>query len=161
MTIHVSRTGVLGVAGHDHEITAPIARGTVDLHAHKVDLQVKAAGLRVVDAKASEKDRTQIQATMVGPEVLNIAQFPEIRFQSTAARQSGAGVWNVTGKLMLHGRTAPVTVEVRESNGEFSGAARFRQTEFGMTPVSIAGGAVKVKDEVEIRFQIRLAVPTQ
>jgi hypothetical protein len=34
-----------------------------------------------------------------------------------------------------------------------SGEFRVKQSEFGITPVSIAG-VVKVKDEIEIRFEI-------
>jgi hypothetical protein len=30
-----------------------------------------------------------------------------------------------------------------------------RQTEFGITPVTIAGGSIKVKDDVRIEFEIR------
>jgi len=33
----------------------------------------------------------------------------------------------------------------------------FQQREFGMTPVSIAGGTIKVKEEVKIEFDIVLA----
>ena len=36
----------------------------------------------------------------------------------------------------------------------YVGAAIFRQTQFGIRPVSVAGGAVKVKDEVKIDFAI-------
>jgi hypothetical protein len=36
-----------------------------------------------------------------------------------------------------------------------SGEARIRQTDFGIEPVSAVGGAVKVKDEVLVRYAIR------
>jgi len=31
-----------------------------------------------------------------------------------------------------------------------------KQTEFGITPVKVAGGTVKVKDEVKVAFSIAL-----
>jgi hypothetical protein len=31
-----------------------------------------------------------------------------------------------------------------------------KQTDFGITPVTVAGGTVKVKDEVKIEFEIAL-----
>jgi hypothetical protein len=34
------------------------------------------------------------------------------------------------------------------------GASRFKQTEFGVKPVKVAGGAIKVKDEVRVEFDI-------
>jgi YceI-like domain len=59
--------------------------------------------------------------------------------------------------LTLHGQTRPITVEIRESSGHYVGASRFKQTEFGMKPVKVAGGTIKVKDEVRVEFDIHLA----
>ncbi len=157
MTVHVYKSGVLSAFGHDHEIAAPITEGTVDTTAHRVELSVKAAALQVRDPKGSEKDHDQIQKTMDGPEVLDVEHHQEIRFRSTGAEQSGDGAWTVRGDLTLHGETKPVTVQVRERNGHYVGSARFKQTEFGMTPVKIAGGTVRVKDEVQVEFDIQLA----
>src|SRR2546426_9565205 len=69
MTVRVYRTGVFSALGHDHEIAAPIAGGSVDAAAHRVELRIDARALRVRDADASEKDRSEIQKTMLGPEV--------------------------------------------------------------------------------------------
>ena len=63
----------------------------------------------------------------------------------------------VRGTLTLHGQTAPVTVRVTERAGHFTGSSAFRLTEFSIKPVRIAGGTVKVKDEVRIEFDIQLA----
>ena len=60
------------------------------------------------------------------------------------------------GNLTLHGRSSPVSVDVNLRNGHYLGSARLKQRTFGMTPVSIAGGTVKVKDEVEVEFDIVL-----
>jgi hypothetical protein len=32
-----------------------------------------------------------------------------------------------------------------------------KQTDFGVTPLSVLGGAIQVKDEVSVRFAIRAA----
>ena len=40
------------------------------------------------------------------------------------------------------------------TNGHYRGSAKLRQTEFGITPVTIGGGAIKVKDEIRIEFDI-------
>src|SRR5689334_829271 len=70
MTVRVYKAGALGALGHDHEITAPVESGSVDASAKKVELHVKAASLKVADPKASDKDRPEIQKTMLGPQVL-------------------------------------------------------------------------------------------
>jgi hypothetical protein len=41
------------------------------------------------------------------------------------------------------------------ARGEF----RLRQSEFGITPFSVAGGAIQVADEVGISFEIRAVAP--
>jgi hypothetical protein len=38
----------------------------------------------------------------------------------------------------------------------YRGAATLKQTDFGITPVTVAGGTVKVKDEVKIEFEVVL-----
>jgi polyisoprenoid-binding protein YceI len=157
MTVHVYKAGMLSAFGHDHEVAARLAEGSIDAGARKVELRVEAPALRVVDAKASDKDRGEIQATMLGPEVLDAQQFKEIRFRSTSVSQSTPGVWTVAGDLTLHGQTRPVSVQVREKDGRYSGSCKLNFTEFGIKPVKAAGGAVRVKDEVQIEFDIQVA----
>jgi len=157
MTVLVSKSGALSIMGHDHEITAPIARGAVDVAAHTVELRLEAGSLRVADPHVSDKDRAQIQQTMVGPEVLDTARYPAIVFRSTAVEPAAAGSWNVRGDLTLHGATHAVSGVVRENAGHYTGDVRFKQSEFGIKPVSAAGGTVRVKDELQIRFDIQLA----
>jgi polyisoprenoid-binding protein YceI len=94
---------------------------------------------------------------MLGAEVLDAASHPEIVFRSATAVPGGAGSWTVNGNLTLHGQTRPVTVDVKETGGHYVGVARFKQTEYGITPVKVAGGAIRVKDEVRIEFDIQLA----
>jgi polyisoprenoid-binding protein YceI len=157
MTVHVEKTGVLSAFGHEHVIAAPIASGSVDATAHKVQIRVNAGALKVRDTKGSEKDKAEIQSTMTGPEVLDVKSYPEITFRSTSAEQAGAGSWTVKGDLTLHGQTRPVRVTVKEADGRYTGSALLKQTDFGITPVKVAGGTVKVKDEVKIEFEIELA----
>lgn len=157
MTVRVYKAGVLSAFGHDHEIAAPIAGGKVDSAAHTVELHANAGGLRVRDPKASEKDRDEIQKTMLGPDVLDAGRYPEIVFRSTAAEPMGKGSWKVQGTLTLHGQTQPVTAEVHETAGRYEGNSLLKLADFGIKPVRIAGGAVKVKDEIRIEFDIQLA----
>ena len=157
ITVHVYKAGVFSALGHDHEISAPVVAGTVDVQGRKVELRVNAAALRVRDPKASDKDREQIQSTMLGPEVLDTAAFKEIRFRSTSAEAAGSGAWKVSGNLTLHGQTRPVSIEVREQDGRYVGNCRFNITDFAIKPVKVAGGTVKIKDEVQIDFDIQLA----
>ncbi len=72
--------------------------------------------------------------------------FKEIRFRSTSAEQAAPGSWTVAGDLTLHGQTRPVSVQVREADGRYSGSCKVNITQFGIKPVKkAAGGAVRVK----------------
>jgi polyisoprenoid-binding protein YceI len=60
----------------------------------------------------------------------------------------------VIGNLTLHGETRSITIDVHNNGGAYVGESRIRQTQFGIHPVSAAGGAIKVKDELKIDFVI-------
>src|SRR5579862_5782644 len=122
LTIHVGKTGALSGLGHEHEVRAPIHCGTAETGSHpSVELQVNAAELRVIDKDASEKDRAEVQKTMLGPEVLNSEKFQEITFKSTSADSSGERKWTLHGNLILRGQTKPVTVQVVLKAGHYNG----------------------------------------
>lgn len=154
ITVRVYKTGLFSAFAHNHEIHAPIQMGSLDEQKRTVEFTVEAKQLRVVDKEGSASDRIQVQANMQGPKVLNIEKFPEIRFHSTAADSTGAGKWIVSGDLTLHGQTHPVRVDVQGEQVHYTGSATLKQTDFGITPITIAGGSVKVKDEVRMEFEI-------
>ena len=157
ITVRVYKSGFLSAFGHNHEIQAPIQSGEVkESGSLSIELRVDARKLRVLDPEASDSTRAQIQETMLGKQVLDADHFPEIRFQSTGVEQKGPDHWIVQGNLALHGKNYPVAVEVILKDERYRGSARLKQTDFGMTPVTVAGGTVKVKDEVKLEFAIAL-----
>jgi len=52
--------------------------------AARVEFVIDAARLRVLDPGLSADNRDQMQSRMLGPEVLDVQRYAEIRFQSTA-----------------------------------------------------------------------------
>jgi polyisoprenoid-binding protein YceI len=157
MTVHVYKSGFLSAFGHNHEIQAPIQSGQVKQSGNSsVEMRIDARKLRVLDPEASDSTRAQIQETMLGTQVLDADHFPEIRFQSTGVEPKGPEHWIVHGNLGLRGKDHPITCEVTLKDGRYRGSATLKQTDFGITPVTVAGGTVKVKDEVKIEFAIAL-----
>ena len=154
VTVHVYKSGLLSGLAHNHVIQAPIASGSVDASARAVELSFSVADMKVLDPDASDSERQKIEATMKGPEVLDPAQFPGINFVSTGASTSSPGHIQVTGTLKLHGASRQVSCPVVLQDGKYSGSITLKQTDYGITPVKIAGGAVRVKDEIVIEFQI-------
>ncbi len=154
LTVRVYKAGMFSAFGHEHKIRAPIQKGAFDEGKATVDFVVDSRTLRDVDSDVSDKDRAEIQATMLGPKVLDSDKFPEIRFRSTEVTRVSEGRWKVHGDLALHGQTRPVQADVERRDGRYRGSARLRQKEFGITPVTAAGGAIKVKDEVRVEFEV-------
>lgn len=152
--IHVGKAGMFSAAGHEHWVAAPIASGSFnDSGTPSVEFKVEAAKMKVkADPKLSEKDQAQVQKDMQG-RVLESSRYPEITFRSTHAEKTGEG-WRVEGKLTLHGATHPVSVSVKKSGDAYVGRAAFKQTDFGIKPISAGGGTIKVKDELGIEFKI-------
>src|SRR5438477_9584307 len=137
ITVRVFKAGVFSAFGHEHEISAPMQQGSFTENPGSVELTVDARRMRVMDKGISEKDRAEIQQTMLGPKVLDSQKFPEIRFHSTQVQASqvksnGAGRWVVVGELTIRGITQPVKVEVRGENGHYTGSAEVRQKDFGI-----------------------------
>jgi polyisoprenoid-binding protein YceI len=155
ITIHVSKAGLLSAFGHDHEITTRISGGHIQYPENpSVELWVDARALRVVDPEASAKDRAEVQTRMEGPDVLDVRRFPEIHFRSIAVEQRGKDRWTVRGNLDLHGQSRPGVLDIAEAGGWFVGTATLKIRDYGITPPVVAGGSVKVKDEIKLDFKV-------
>jgi polyisoprenoid-binding protein YceI len=168
LQITVGKSGLLSMVGHNHLIDASDISGSVqydaaDISHDAVTFSVAVSSLRVVDPGESDSSRQQVQATMLGPAVLDAKQFETITFSTTAVSQAkslseGWQSLDLTGLLKLHGveREIHVPVQLRLDGDVLHarGQATVRQSDFGITPVTAVGGTVRVKDEVKISFEI-------
>lgn len=158
LTVHAYKAGLFSAFADNHVIRAPIAGGRVSEEGTlAVELTVKAAQMTVLDPGLSADKRAEVQARMHSAEVLDSARYPEIRFVSTRVTPHGADRWQVAGDLTLHGTSRPLTLVVVRRDGHFRGAVSLRQRDFGIQPISIIGGTVKVKDELRVEFDIAIA----
>jgi YceI-like domain len=156
LTAHVGKAGVFSGLKHECEVRAPIHSGTADTGSSPaVELHLDARALRVIGMDEPEKDRAEVQKTMLGPEVLDSEQHQEIVFKSTGAEPAGPGRWTLRGNLTLRGQTRPVTAQVTLKDGHYTGEATVKLTDFGIKPPGKAG--VRAKDEVKVAFDILLA----
>jgi polyisoprenoid-binding protein YceI len=153
INVHVHKAGLFSGFAHDHVITAPIASGTLDAKAMTIHITVAAKQMKVVDPGVSDKDRTEIQATMLGPKVLDPDKYPEIRFQSSHVEKTGDH-YRVTGKLELHGASRDLSFDVTGGPDHYQGKTKLKQSDFGIEPISMGGGTIKVKDELEIEIDV-------
>jgi polyisoprenoid-binding protein YceI len=139
---------------HNHTIEAPLVSGRLDTEKHTAALIFNTKEMKVLDEGVKDSERADIDQTMKSDKVLDAQRFPEIRFVSTSITPQGAERYQVRGDLTLHGTTRPVEFPITFSKDRYSGSVKLKQTDFGIAPVSIAGGTVKVKDVIEVVFEI-------
>ncbi|HEX5111033.1 MAG TPA: YceI family protein [Vicinamibacterales bacterium] len=168
VTVQVAKSGLLSFAGHDHEIVAPATEGQIvfdraDVSRSSVRLVFDATAAKVTGKGEPAEDVPEVQRVMQSDRVLDVKKYPTITFESRSvsrAASSGAAMTlRIEGDLMLHGMTRRVTaqgVQVRTEGDRLTaeGKLEVRQSDFGIRPVTAAGGTVRVKDEVTILFAI-------
>jgi polyisoprenoid-binding protein YceI len=158
MTVYVYKRGLFAFLADNHEIAAPISAGSYEGAANAVNVTVDATKMKVLDPSLPADRRASVQSSMTGPQVLDVAKYPTIAFRSTKIETIDPTHLNVTGDLTLHGQTHAIGFQVVKADAaHFSGAASIRQTQFGITPIRIAGGVVSVRDDVRVEFDIALS----
>jgi polyisoprenoid-binding protein YceI len=153
--IHVGKSGLFSAAGHEHWVLAPVAEGTLEeaLPA-SLSFRVESRQMKVEEDKSlSPSQLAEIERTMQ-TQVLESEKYPEIRFRSTSIEPSAPDAWTVQGELSLHGQTRPVRATVRKQENAYVGRCQIKQTDFGIQPVRVAGGTIRVKDELDIQFSV-------
>lgn len=164
-TVRAFASGMLSALGHNPTLAirefageARFATGTFE--EASLHIRIKAGSLTVTD-KMGDKDRREIEETM-NQHVLEAHKYPEIVFESSNVSASKAGdgqYWvNLVGQLSLHGVTCSQALAAHvafigdtfRAHGECS----VMQTLYKIKPVSIAGGSLKVKDELKCSFDI-------
>ena len=155
VSIHVGKAGLFSAAGHDHTISAPIASGAIRESAPpRAEFIIETAKMTVQpDPKVDAKTQAAIQKDMEEM-TLETRKFPQITFHSSRVDKLSDGQWKVEGDLTLHGVTKPVSLTVKRDGGAYTAHTALKQTNFGIKPISVGGGMIKVKDEVEIDFTI-------
>jgi polyisoprenoid-binding protein YceI len=159
ITVHVEKSGMFAAFAHNHVISAPLASGRLDLEKRTIELKFRSRDMKVMDPDVSDSDRAEIERTMKSDKVLDVDRFPEIAFASTSVESREAGSDSAKqfvahGNLTLHGVTKPIDLPVSFSSGRYTGKVTLKQADYGITPIKIAGGSVKVKDPIEIVFEI-------
>jgi polyisoprenoid-binding protein YceI len=164
-TVQVFSGGLLSAFGHSPTIAIRDFSGDTEVNADdpvksSLKVTVRAESLEVKD-DISDKDRRAIELTM-RENILEVAEYPEIVYDCSniAAKKVGEGQFTVTlnGDLTMHGTTHSLAIPARvaldgdvlRSFGTFS----LSQTDFGLRLASVAGGALKVKDELKFSFNM-------
>ncbi|MGM7774482.1 YceI family protein [Arthrobacter sp. KNU-44] len=121
-----------------------------DLTESSVEVSIETSSLTTLNPVRDDDLRSE--------NYLDVRHYPTMTFRSTAAFESTAGVWQVTGDLTLHGVTRPVELTVRfggavtDASGNvriaFHAHASITRRDFGLTfeLLKEAGGLLVGKD---------------
>ena len=164
-TVRAFATGLLAAMGHNPTIAIRDFSGEMKFNPDKLEagsfkIVIKSSSLSVQD-DISAKDLREMERLM-NQEVLETTKYPEILYESppVSLTKMTDMLYSATlkGNLTLHGvsRNLPINVRVAllgsmlRASGEFS----LNQTDYDIKLVSVAGGALKLKDELKFSFEI-------
>ena len=164
-TVQAFATGIMSAMGHNPVIGIRNFNGGVDfgpdvLQGSGFLLGIKMNSLSVQD-DISDKDRREIERLM-NEQVLEITKYPEALYEASAVSitRLGDSLYSAVldGNLTFHGVThrQPVTARVAifgtmlRASGDF----RMDQTDYQIKPVSVAGGALRLKNELRFSFEM-------
>ncbi|QBQ39305.1 YceI family protein [Pseudoduganella plicata] len=162
IAITVRRGGPLARLGHDHVVAARTLVGEID-PAHnravlrfRVDaLTVDEPGLRRAAGLDTQPSSEAIEGTRRNmlTRVLDAERYPWVEVTIERSRSG-----NVSAAITLHGVTrrydVPAAIEATPDGLRASGTLTLRQTDFGLVPFAVLGGAMAVQDALEMRFDI-------
>lgn len=169
LTVQAFVKGLLSFMGHspifevggfagEAQLDPAFAYGRIAVSAH-------ADSLRVVGGDIPPDDRHKIEERARN-EVLEAARFPQIRFDGDfAGRPLGEGRFalDLRGRLSLHGALRPLELQaqgaVLPGGIRITGAFPVRQSDFGIRPVKALGGALRLRDELRVAFDLAAFEP--
>ncbi|MBA5637972.1 YceI family protein [Duganella sp. LX20W] len=163
ITVLVRRGGPLARFGHDHVVAIRQFDGYVAPGHNGADFQfrldqmtVDEADLRTQAGLAPQPTADAIAGTRHNmlARVLDAEHFPLVHVHAAHGDNDQLQV-NIT----LHGVTRALPVQAqRETDADglrVRGKLKLKQTDFGLVPFSVMGGAMAVQDELELRFDLR------
>lgn len=163
ITVLVRRGGPLARFGHDHVVAIRQIDGEVAPAHDRADFQfrldqmtVDEADLRTQAGLMPQPGADAIAGTRRNmlAHVLDADHFPLVHVHATRSDDDHLQV-----DVTLHGVTRTLPVEARrEADGDglrVRGKVTLKQTDFGLVPFSVMGGAMAVQDALELRFDVR------
>ncbi|MGC1387645.1 MAG: YceI family protein [Steroidobacteraceae bacterium] len=173
LRILVYRAGPMAALGHNHVIVNRTLGGWVRYAGTVPEaafaLTVPDAGFVVDDDGARheegadfadetpEEARSGTMRNMQSPALLDSAEFPEITVKSVAVN-GVQGEFTAAVAISVAGHEStlevPFTLDMSPGRLTVSGALWVRQSALGLTPFSVMMGALRVRDDVRIKFRL-------
>jgi polyisoprenoid-binding protein YceI len=171
--ILVYRGGTLGRLGHNHVLSSRSLSGDAWLHPDFTrsgfqitlpvesfiidDAQTRAVHGEQFAAQVPQKDIDGTRRNLMKAEVLDVERFSQIRLASSAITGTAADpkvVAQVTIKDVTRELAIPMSLSLEGSQLQASGEFEILQSDFGITPFSVALGALQVQDRLHVTYRV-------
>ena len=164
LTITVRRGGALARLGHDHVVASHTLQGVVapalgraQFRFRLDEMSVDEASLRQAAGLTTTPSADAIAGTRHNMlvRVLEAERYPWVSIE--ARRTGNKQVFDAD--ITLHGVTRTVQLPVRVEQAadgrlQASGSLLLKQSDFGIVPFAVLGGAMAVQDQMELAFRI-------
>jgi hypothetical protein len=164
ISIEVRRAGSLARLGHDHVVASHEVHGYVAPDEQRTDLYLPLATLTVDEPALRAEAGFDTQPTAEAIEgtrhnmltkVLDAERYPYVLIHATRIAPSSP---TLRVSIKLHDVTrnfeVPVQIEQEADHLRVTGRIAFNQSDFGIVPYSVLGGAIQVQDRMDLRFRI-------
>ena len=164
-TVQAFATGLLSAFGHNPTIGIRDFEGQVQFVPETYEgaflrLTLRTNAMEVLDEMKID-DRKKMEQLM-NESVLDVEHFPTVEYKSkaiTVEKQANDLLRaHAAGELSFHGVTQPLSLDARIMNLgpilRISGQFSLRQSDYGIKPVSFAGGTLRLKDELMFNFDL-------
>lgn len=173
IAVTVRRGGPLARLGHDHVVASRSVEGMVAPDAGRARFRFRLDQLRVDDGDLRQEaglmttpSESAIEGTRTNmlTRVLDAERHPLVELGVEPAPASANGDGTVLRlRVRLNGveRSVDVPTRIERSTSGLvaSGAFTLLQSDFGITPMSVMGGAITVQDRMELRFRLVAGQP--
>jgi hypothetical protein len=175
LTIQVFRGGALARAGHNHVVASHDLTGHAYVPENLTGVSFDVAfnvNLLTVDEEDLRKEagpdfppgvpeeaKAGTKKNMLSAAMLDGDRYPQIELRSRTVRRAPEG-GGVEAQLQAVVRdrafelVVPMTYRLDGDTLEVNGEMPLKQTDVGITPFSLFGGALKVEDGMKVRFRI-------
>ena len=169
---------LLSPLAHNHVIAAQNIQGNVQFNAENIsetslhvtipvssfivdDPQRRAEEGSDFSSKLSDRDVKKTTEIMLDKSVLNAKNFPQILLECVAVSGNLPSV-SVTLSVTVRGTakevSLPCQVEADGNQIHAVGELQLKQTDFGIKPVSVLLGSIKVQDPFKVKFDVYATV---
>ncbi len=164
-TVQAFATGLLSAFGHNPTISISDYEGVIQSTSEayqeaSVRLTVRTNAMEVLD-EMKKDDLKKLEQEMY-EKVLDVGHFPVAVFESKRidVQKLSDGLFHVTvvGELSFHGVKRAHSFDARVTNMgstlRISGGFSLRQSDYGIKPFTVAGGVLRLKDELKFNFEL-------